>query len=102
MAALSGWLPLLLMVYVLLALFYVQMETKRALTLASTRGELQSEARDILAKSYRSRFVWVKQHRSQLPSDAQPIAARVVIVELTCWAAVAILLVLYGLQFVAL
>lgn len=102
MAAISGWVSLLLMAYVFVALFYVQTGTKRALTLASAQGELQSQARDALAKSYRSRFLWVKQHQSQLPTDAQPIAARVVTVEFTCWVAVGILFVLYGLQFVAL
>jgi len=90
------------MAYVFLALFYVQLGTRRALALASTQGELQTEARDVLAKSYRSRFLWVKQHRSRLPSDAQSIAARIVTVDFSCWAAVVILFALYGLQFVAL
>lgn len=82
-------------------LFYVRIGTNRALTLASSRGDLQPEARDALAKSCRSRFLWIEQHRSRLPAEAQPIAARVVTVEFTCWAAVVMLFVLYGLQFVA-
>jgi hypothetical protein len=101
-AALSGWIALFLMAYVLAALFYVEMGTKRALTLASGRGDLRTEAQDVLGRSYRSRFLWLKRHRSLLPSEAQPIAAGVVTVELSCWIAVVILFVLYGLQFVAL
>lgn len=102
MATISAWVSLFLMAYVFVALFYVQMGTKRALTLASAQGELQPEAREALGKSYRARFLWVKQHLSRLPSNAQPLAARVVTVELTCWVAVVILFALYGLQFVAL
>jgi len=101
-ATISAWVSLFLMAYVFVALFYVQMGTKRALTLASAQGELQPEAREALEKSYRARFLWVKRHQDRLPGNAQPIAARVVTVEFTCWVAVVMAFALYGLQFVAL
>jgi hypothetical protein len=101
-ATLSGWIALLLMGYVFVALFYVAAGAKRALTLASTHGDLQSEAKNALGESYRARFLWLKRHRSQLPSEVQALAARVVTVELSCWVAVVVLFVIYGLQFVAL
>jgi hypothetical protein len=101
-AALSGWIALFLMGYILAALFYVEAGTKRALKLTAAHGDLQSEAQNALGGGYRSRFLWLKRHRSRLPSEAQPIAVRVVNVELSCWVAIVILFVLYGMQFVAL
>lgn len=57
MAAFIGWLSLLLVVYVFLTMFYVQRGTLRALKLASSQGGLQTEAREVLSKSHRSRFL---------------------------------------------
>ena len=102
MAALSGWIALLLMAYVMVALFYVVAGSKRALTLASSVGNLQPEARNALGESYRARFLWLKRHQAQLPKEVQAIAARLVTVEFSCWVAVVVLFVIYGLQFVAL
>lgn len=102
MALLIGWLSLLLVVYFVLAMFYVQRVTLRALKLASSQGELQNEARVVLSKNYRSRFLWLKQHQPQLPSDAQPIAARVVTADFSCWVSVVMIFTLYGLRFVVL
>lgn len=102
MAALIGWLSLLLVVYVFLAMHYVQMGTVRALKLASSQGEFQNEAREVLSKNYRSRFLWLKKHQPQLPSDVQPIAARVVTADLSCWVSVVMIFTLYGLHFISL
>jgi hypothetical protein len=88
--------------YILAALFYVEAGTKRALKLSATFGNLQNEAQAALGFGYRARFLWLKGHRARLPSEAQPIIGRVVNVELSCWVAIVILFVLYGLQFVAL
>ena len=101
MAALSEWIALFLMGYVVIALFYVAAGTKTALTLASTDGELQS-ARNALGQNYRARFLWLKRYRAQLPNEVQVIAGRAVAVEISCWAAMVVLFLIYGLQFVAL
>jgi hypothetical protein len=95
-------MALFLMGYVLVAQFYVEAGTKRALKLTAARGDLQSEAQNALGLGYRSRFLWLKRHQSRLPGEAQPIAVRVVNVELSCWIAIFILFMLYDLQFVAL
>ena len=102
MAALTGWIGLLLIGYVIVALSYVSSGARRALTLASSQGALQSEAKSALGQSYRARFLWLKRHRAQLPTEVQAMASRVVTVELSSWVAMAVLFVIYGLQFVAL
>ena len=102
MAQLSGWLGLMLMAYLIAALFYVDARSTRALTLASGIEPFASEAQSALSRGYRSRVLWVKRHRSELPMPVRGIAQRVAIADLSCWITLAVLFALYGLQFVAL
>jgi hypothetical protein len=54
-----------------------------------------------LTQPIRSRFVWLKNHRSDLPKEAQIIADRAIGVDLSCWFALGAVFVIYGLQFVS-
>ncbi len=96
-----GWVSLILMLYITIALFFVFGGTQKVLRIASAKGELQSDASSVLTQSPRTRFLWVKKHREQLPTEARELAARVVAIDLSCCIAVVMLLIIYGLQFIA-
>ena len=101
MSAILGWAALILVAYVLIALFVIDGGAKRVLGIASATGELRSEASAVRAQSYRTRVRWVRRHMAQLPAEARAIAGRLVFVDISCWAAVVTLFVIYGLQFFA-
>jgi hypothetical protein len=102
MQIIGGWIGLFLIAYVTIALFYVEMGEKKVLKIASSSGELKTEASAVLRQNYRSRYLWMRKHRMQLPSEARDLAKRVVAVEYSCWAAMIVLFILYGLQNVSL
>jgi hypothetical protein len=102
MAVVLGWIGLLLIGYFFIALFCVERGSKRVLRVASGSGDLQSEARNTLGSSYWSRLVWIKKHKLQLPTEAQPLAQRVVTMELSARIALALLFITYGVHLVAL
>jgi len=101
MSAAIGWAGLILIVYFFIALFLVDTGTKRALAMAATGGEFESEARTVLNRNHRARVRWIKQHMSRLPERARTIAQRVVFLDASCWIALIGLFVLYGFQFFA-
>jgi hypothetical protein len=102
MQLIGGWIGLFLIAYVSIALFYVEMGEKKVLKIASSSGELKTEASAVLRQNYRSRYLWMRKHRTQLPPEASSLAKRVVAVEYSCWAAMIVLFILYGLQHVSL
>ena len=95
MAAVLGWVSLLLIAYLFAALFYVEQGSKRVLSLI---GPLSSQA----PRGNWRRLVWVKQHRSQLPTDIRALANRIVAFDLSARITVVVLFVLYGAHLVAL
>jgi hypothetical protein len=97
----SGWMGLVLLGYITVGLFYVAAASKKALLIAAQTGGLRAEAGRALAQPIRSRFLWLKNHRSDLPKEAQIIADRAIGVDLSCWFALGAVFVIYGLQFVS-
>ena len=101
MSGVIGWIGLFLMTYILLGQFLVATGVKKALSIASTNGEFQSEAKVVLVQNHRARLHWIKRHRAQLPIEARPIAAWVATLDFSCWVALAVLFILYAFQGVA-
>jgi hypothetical protein len=95
-----GWVSLFIIGYIIAVLFYVHAGTNKVLKITAAGRELRSEATEILTRSNRARFLWVKQHRSEIPVEARKLAKRVTAADHTCWATLLILFIIYGLQFV--
>lgn len=100
MSSVAGWLGLVLITYITVGVFFVASGSKRAVAVTSKDGPLQAEATSVLTQSYRKRFLWVKEHLQQLPASARAYGARAVLIDRSCWAAIIVLFLLYGSQFV--
>ena len=98
MTTVLGWVSLLLIAYLFVALVYIEHGSRRVLSLTSAHGPLPSEA----PGGYLRRLVWVRQHKSQLPTDIRVLANRVVAFDLSARITVVVLFVLYGTHLVAL
>ena len=98
MAAALAWAGLVLIGYLFVAFFCIEYGSKRVVRAAAERGEIASNP----PKTYWSRLVWVKKHRTQLPAEARSLANRVVAFDLSARISAVVLLILYGIQGVAL
>ena len=98
MREIVAWISAVLFAYFFIALLFVEYGARRVVHEASERGELTSGA----PRSYWSRLVWVKEHRSKLPVQAQALAGRVVVFDLSARLAIVLLFALYGVYLVAL
>ena len=96
-----GWIALVLMAYVIAAGFLLSHDVKAVLGIASASSEFQSEATDILKKSHRARFMWVKHNWSRLPLDAHSFAKRAVALDLSFWIALLLTFIIYAIQIIA-
>ena len=101
MTIVFGWIALVLMAYVIAAIFVLSHDVKVVLGIASASSEFQSEAMEVLKKNHRARFMWVKHNWTRLPQEAHLFAKRAVAIDLSCWLTLLLTFILYALQFIA-